>query len=72
MPEKKVEIKQKDFTPKYGKRIKHDLAEINKKKKAKYLCPKCNRKTVKWKGVGLWVCSKCDSKFASHAFEFKG
>lgn len=72
MPEEEIKIKQKDFSPRYGKRIKKELAKINKKKKSKYMCPKCNRKNVKWQAIGVWACSKCGAKFASDAFKFRG
>jgi len=60
------------FGSRYGKRIRQDVLKADKKAKAKYRCPSCSRTSVKRLSSGIWQCRKCNVKFASGAYEFKG
>jgi large subunit ribosomal protein L37Ae len=53
----------------YGKRIKEDVTKIEKKQKAKHVCPICKKKSVVRISAGIWKCRKCNSKFAGGAYE---
>ncbi|MEK6887737.1 MAG: hypothetical protein AABX14_02200 [Candidatus Aenigmatarchaeota archaeon] len=56
----------------YGKKLRVKLREIQKKSTKKYKCPSCSRTAIKRESNGVWECSKCGTKYASGAFEFKG
>jgi large subunit ribosomal protein L37Ae len=55
----------------YGKKLRLKTAEVKKKSKKLYKCPSCSRVAVKREANGVWKCRKCNTKFASGAFEFK-
>jgi len=57
------------FGSRYGRKIKVDLTKVEKLQKAKYICPKCKRKSVKRISAGIWQCQKCGTKFAGGAYE---
>jgi len=59
------------FGARYGKRIRAKVAEIEKSKKKKHLCPKCNLPYVKRVSSGIWKCKKCGAKFAGLAYQPK-
>ena len=56
------------FGVRYGLTIKQKVAAIEKKQKAKTECPSCAKVSVKRLAKGIWVCSKCNHKFAGKAF----
>ncbi|MEM7825234.1 MAG: 50S ribosomal protein L37ae [Candidatus Aenigmatarchaeota archaeon] len=56
------------FGPKYGKRIRLKLGEIEKIQKKRHVCPKCNLPYVKRVAAGIWKCKKCGVKFAGPAY----
>ncbi len=58
-------------TSRYGKRIREDYDKVMKKTRAKYKCPSCSRLAVRRSSAGVWVCRKCNARFASGAYEFK-
>jgi large subunit ribosomal protein L37Ae len=59
------------FGSRYGKKIREAVLAADKKAKAKYRCPSCSREAVKRVSSGIWLCKKCNTKFASAAYEFK-
>ena len=59
------------FGTRYGARIRHQVAEIEKKQKALYLCPSCSRSKVKRIAIGIWQCMNCNHKFAGKAYSFE-
>ncbi len=56
------------FGPRYGRKIKTKVAAVEKFSKQKQQCPYCNRLTAKRIAVGIWICSKCNAKFAGPAY----
>jgi len=56
------------FGPRYGASLKHKFNEIEKQHRAKHLCPYCHKISVKRVSVGIWECSKCNSKFTGKAY----
>ncbi|MEM5883128.1 MAG: 50S ribosomal protein L37ae [Candidatus Aenigmatarchaeota archaeon] len=56
------------FGPRYGKRIRASVSEIEKIQRQKHICPKCNMPYVKRISKGIWKCKKCGTKFAGLAF----
>lgn len=56
------------FGPRYGRTAKERLAKVEKEQKGPHRCPYCSYDKVKYQAVGIWLCSKCGSKFASKAY----
>ena len=56
----------------YGKKLRKKTQEAVRKSKKVYTCPSCSRVAVKRTAAGIWECSKCNIKFASDAYEFRG
>ncbi|MFW5991123.1 MAG: hypothetical protein ACOCZ6_00605 [Nanoarchaeota archaeon] len=52
----------------YGKRIRNRLAKVETVAKSKHKCPYCNYLAAKKVSVGVFSCSKCNSKFTGRAF----
>jgi len=53
----------------YGWTIRNKLEKIERKQKELYLCPECNKRSVKRTAVGIWECIKCHVKMAGKAYE---
>ncbi len=58
----------KRFGPRYGRRLKNKLADIEKKSKKLGKCPYCMKTAAKRLAVGIWQCGKCNSKFTGNAY----
>lgn len=56
------------FGPRYGKKIKQAVADIEKIQRQRHICPKCNMPYVKRVSSGIWACRKCGTKFAGPAY----
>jgi large subunit ribosomal protein L37Ae len=55
--------------PRYGRRIRQKITEIEKKLKQWHKCPYCNKRRVRRLAAGIWFCKSCDSKFTGKAYE---
>lgn len=64
---KKVGIAGK-YGPRYGVKIRKRLAEVEGGKILKRQCPRCNHVAVKRTDTGIWVCRRCDYKYAAGAY----
>jgi len=53
----------------YGVKLRKKLAEVRKKQKQAFLCPKCGKKKVRRIDFALWKCRACGVLFAGGAFE---
>jgi len=71
MAKKKTLGSVKRFGARYGRRVKHKLAAIEKIQKGKQKCPYCNSDKVKRINTGIWGCKRCDSKFTGKAYHVK-
>lgn len=58
----------KRFGPRYGRKIRAKIAEVEKIQKKKQKCPYCNSQGVKREAAGIFYCGKCNSKFTSKAY----
>ena len=58
----------KRFGARYGRKPKLKYAAIEKEQKKLHKCPYCNYVKVKRIVVGVWRCSKCNSKFTGWAY----
>lgn len=56
------------FGPRYGKRIRDSVSQVEKISKAKYECPSCKKMGLKREAFGVWTCRKCGKKFTGGAF----
>ena len=61
----------KRFGARYGRRVKHRLAEIETVQKGKHKCPYCHTEKVKRVAAGIWKCRKCGAKFTGKAYSVK-
>lgn len=57
------------FGARYGSTVRKRVEKIERKKKRKYMCPNCKKRTLRWISIGLWECRKCGFKMAGAAFE---
>jgi len=56
------------FGSRYGRKIRKKVVEVEKVQKAKHTCPFCKKGEVKRLASGIWMCKKCDTKFAGKAY----
>ncbi|MEE8168269.1 MAG: 50S ribosomal protein L37Ae [Candidatus Hydrothermarchaeales archaeon] len=56
------------FGPRYGMRLRKKWLAADKRHRALYECPVCNRQSVKRVASGIWSCSKCGVKFTGGAY----
>jgi large subunit ribosomal protein L37Ae len=54
--------------PRYGAKIRKLVKNIEEKKKAEYVCPKCGKAKVKRKSFAIWVCKACGAVFTGGAY----
>ena len=60
----------KRFGVRYGKRNKEKIATLEKEHRGRRKCPFCNYIKVKRLSKGIWLCEKCNAKFAGKAYTF--
>jgi large subunit ribosomal protein L37Ae len=58
----------KRFGARYGRKLKERFGKIEKEQRKKHKCPYCSAIKVKRMALGIWKCSKCDSKFTGRAY----
>jgi large subunit ribosomal protein L37Ae len=58
----------KRFGPRYGRTLKDRLSVVEQEQKKNHRCPYCTYDRVRQLTVGIFLCTKCGSKFASKAF----
>lgn len=56
------------FGARYGRFIRKRVKEIESVSRAAHICPKCDVKSVRREGTGIWACRKCGYKFAGGAY----
>ncbi|MCD6522313.1 MAG: 50S ribosomal protein L37Ae [Candidatus Diapherotrites archaeon] len=56
------------FGARYGKRVRDNVKKIEEKKRAKYVCPKCGKVSVKRERYAVWKCTKCGAEFSGGAY----
>ena len=57
------------FGPRYGRRLRQKVTEIERKLKQWHKCPYCNKKRVRRLASGIWYCKHCKSRFTGKAYE---
>ena len=58
----------KRFGARYGRKPKIKYASIENEQRKLHKCPYCNYVKVKRVLMGVWRCSKCNSKFTGGAY----
>jgi large subunit ribosomal protein L37Ae len=56
------------FGPRYGRKSRKLVADMEEKTKALYDCPQCGRTKVKRESTAIWSCRKCGYTFAGGSF----
>jgi large subunit ribosomal protein L37Ae len=56
------------FGPRYGRKSRKLVADMEEKTRALYDCPQCGRTKVSRESTAIWVCSKCGYTFAGGCF----
>jgi large subunit ribosomal protein L37Ae len=56
------------FGPRYGRKIRKKIADVESVMHRAHKCPACGRKAVSREGTGIWACSKCRAMFAGGAY----
>ena len=56
------------FATRYGVKTRMQIAQIEKKQKARHPCPRCGQVRVKRVGTGIWKCRRCKCEFAGGAY----
>jgi len=56
------------YGSRYGATVRKRALGIEERYKATYTCPRCGRRTVAKKSIGVWQCSKCGYTFAGAAY----
>jgi large subunit ribosomal protein L37Ae len=56
------------FGPRYGRKIRKLVADIEEQTYAPHKCPRCGRPGVHRIGTGIWKCSRCDLVFSGGAY----
>lgn len=56
------------FGPRYGRKSRKLVADMEEKTKAQYDCPQCGRTRVRRISSAIWSCTKCGHTFAGGTF----
>ncbi|MBS3080034.1 50S ribosomal protein L37ae [Candidatus Pacearchaeota archaeon] len=70
MPKTKKVKSAGRFGPRYGRRVRTKIAEIESLQRKDQKCIFCNG-TAKRISKGIWQCKKCNKKFTSHIYFLK-
>ncbi len=56
------------FGPRYGRKSRKLVADMEEKTHALYDCPQCGRTKVRREGSAIWNCTHCGYTFAGGTF----
>jgi large subunit ribosomal protein L37Ae len=56
------------FGPRYGRKSRKLVADMEEKSRALYDCPRCGRNRVHRTGTAIWNCTKCGYTFAGGCY----
>jgi ribosomal protein L37AE/L43A len=57
-------------TARYGASIRKQYMKAINSKNARYECPRCHKLKLGRKGMAMWTCKSCETKFAGAAYSF--
>lgn len=52
----------------YGAELRKRAEAVDKQRTARYICPKCGKRSVRRRGHSLWECRSCGARFAGGAY----
>lgn len=56
------------YGPRYGVKIRKQIKDISRHRAHAQRCPECQQDAVKRIASGIWLCSRCNLKFAASAY----
>jgi large subunit ribosomal protein L37Ae len=56
------------FGVRYGRKVRKTVADVEERMRAPHKCPRCERKSVRRIGTGIWRCSKCGFTFSGGTY----
>jgi len=56
------------FGPRYGKKDRQQVSDIERIQKQHHVCPRCGLPFVKREASGIWKCKKCGNRFTGLAY----
>ncbi len=56
------------FGPRYGRRIRKMVSDIEAVQKLRHVCPECKKHAVYRIASGIWACRICNVKFTGGAY----
>ncbi|MBI2543175.1 MAG: 50S ribosomal protein L37ae [Candidatus Aenigmarchaeota archaeon] len=60
------------FGPRYGKKVRDLVRDIEKIQKKRHVCPRCDLPYVERLSKGIFYCKKCNNKFTGQAYYPRG
>ncbi|MBI2136905.1 hypothetical protein HYU12_00085 [Candidatus Woesearchaeota archaeon] len=58
----------KRYGIRYGARLRDKIGRLEKEKRDTNNCPYCHYRSVERLAAGIWLCTKCNSKFTGRAY----
>lgn len=68
MPRYKKSRSAARFGPRYGRKHRQRVADVEEKMRKRHRCPRCTAIAVKRMGTALWRCRRCGVVFAGGAY----
>ncbi len=56
------------YSNRYGVRSRTRIRNVEIHQRSKHICPSCGHQRVKRVSTGIWLCGKCNTKFAGGAY----
>jgi len=56
------------YGARYGRGIKNRVNKVEREQRKKHICPKCESDAVRRLSKGIFLCGKCNNKFAGGAY----
>lgn len=57
-------------TSRYGASIRKQYMKAIDSKNARYECPRCHKLKLARKGMAIWSCRSCETRFTGAAYSF--
>jgi len=60
------------FGPRYGKKVRDLVRDIERIEKQRHVCPRCSLPYAERLSKGIYFCKKCHNKFTGQAYFPRG
>lgn len=60
------------FGPRYGKKVRDLVRDIERIEKRRHICPRCSLPYAERLSKGIFICRKCNNKFTGQAYFPRG